>query len=169
MSGALARAAWLAAVLFATPAAAAELGLGVAAGASFSPAAVHGGPIQRQAGDRLAGGFFVDVPMSGALALSPSATVYALNLGSRPSPATDLHLAVKAVLPVSLLRLAGGVGTGVTHVERGLFPHLGAQLQLALHVADGIDVFVAGHYRHVMRRPANIEAVQGLVGAVFLL
>ena len=144
-----------------------EVGLGLALGASYSPTAFKHGGLSRRAGDSLAGGFFVDVPISQHLVLSPGATLWGADLGDGKKPATDLDLVIKLRLPWGAFRLGAGVGAGLSHLENSLAAHLTAVASGGLQLSPRTETFVMMAYKHVVRSAQNLENLHGLAGVIF--
>lgn len=144
-----------------------EVGIGVALGASYSPTAFKHGGLSRRAGDSLAGGFFVDVPISQLLVVSPGATLWGADLGEGKKPATDLDLVIKLRLPLGGFRLGAGVGAGLSHLENSLAAHLTAVASGGLQLSARTEAFVMMAYKHVVRSAQNLENLHGLAGVIF--
>src|SRR4030042_4097847 len=109
--------ALLACLLLALPAAAASnrgsVGLGVSVGVAFPQG--HTDRIQTSDWDgSFNWGFYVNIPIIWTFHLTPSAELYRLNGESFDAYATDISLAFKFIIPLSIIDLYVGFVPGLT-------------------------------------------------------
>jgi len=143
------------------------VGLGVAAGASFSPTTINSGAQSTNVGKGFAWGFFVDIPLLDSFYIAPAAMLYQLDLGNGPKPTTDIDLNFKFIIPIGNLDLGGGVTTGVTHADTDYSFHYGALAYIGYAISKNLEAFALMQYKRIVRTGSDVDTLYGFGGGMF--
>jgi hypothetical protein len=147
-----------------------DVGLGVAAGLSFSPTEVQSARSVEatRVGEGFTWGFFVDIPLLETFYLSPAAMLYELDLGNGRKPVTDIDLNFKFIVPLSAARIGTGFNIGLTNSEQEYQAHVGALGYFAWNFLSNLDVFVLVTYKRLFRDPGpDIDNLHTHAGVMF--
>ena len=145
-----------------------QVGLGVAAGASWPMAseAIQGG----LSGASFDWGFFVDIPLVAAFHITPSAMLYRLKVNDNWHSVTDIDLNFKFIVPIGPMSLHAGVLMGLTSGAdldpKVLTPHSGVLGGVALELVSNLEGFVMVNYKmlfHELERVNNLHTYAGVM------
>jgi hypothetical protein len=113
-------------------------------------------------------GFFVDIPLLDTFFITPSTTIYELDLGNEEKIAiTDVDLNFKFIVPLGRLRLGAGVLAGLTTGLGDYLGHFGLLGYGSLALVENLDLFVMVQYKRLQFGDANIDNYHGFGGVMF--
>ncbi len=155
-----------------------KVGLGIAAGAAYSPTEVR--TINRTAvaghrvGTGFAWGFFVDIPLLETFYITPQTTLYEQDVNSdgRQEQLTDVDLNFKFIVPVGGVRfgagVTGGLTTGADLLNGKSAMHYGVIGFGSMNLVSNLDAFVMVQYKKLTRsETTSIDGYHGFAGGMY--
>jgi hypothetical protein len=162
--------ALLVCLLLALPAAATphrgSVGLGVAVGVAFP----HGSTDRIQSNDwdgSFNWGFYVNIPLIWTFHLTPSAELYRLNVAGAYAHATDISLAFKFIIPLSILDIYLGFVPGLTAAGDVTDFNVGGLVGVSFNIISNIDLFIQAKYKFIIESSTNMRVLHLNGGVLF--
>lgn len=143
-----------------------SVGLGVSMGVAFPQGSTHKITVDDWDGS-FNWGFYVNIPLIWTFHLTPSAELYKLNGAGQDRTTTDIALAFKFIIPISILELYVGFAPGLTAVSDVYDFNVGFLGGVSFNVISNIDLFVQAKYKFIIEGSSNMRVLHTNAGVLF--